>query len=126
MSRILRANQGGSGVKFVIIGCLLAVLLIGGVYLVQQRGEKVRLEQTIAQIEAEEAAAGQAAEPEEDYTPTDQSTDNATIQNSSTNTTSGDLPATGLDNVLYDALVMGCLSAALVALLASRKARHSL
>jgi len=48
MSKIRRADQGGSIVTFVIVGVVLAALLIGSVYYLKQRGDQVRKDQAIA------------------------------------------------------------------------------
>lgn len=37
-----RTNQGGSILAFVVVGVVLAVMVVGGVYLLRQRGEQAR------------------------------------------------------------------------------------
>ena len=48
MSAIRRTDQGGSIVTFIIVGVILAVGLIGTVYILKKHGEQVRKDQAIA------------------------------------------------------------------------------
>lgn len=42
-----RTNQGGSILTFVIVGVVLAAMVVGGVYLLRQRGEQARTPQPV-------------------------------------------------------------------------------
>ena len=45
---IRRTNQGGSVAQFVIVGIILAVVLIGAVYYLNQHSQQVRKDQQVA------------------------------------------------------------------------------
>lgn len=54
MNAIRRTDQGGSVATFIIIGVILALGLIGTVYVLKQHGEQVRKEQAIADSERQQ------------------------------------------------------------------------
>lgn len=64
MGTIRRTNQGGSVKTFIIIGVILAVGLIGTVYILKQRGDQVRKDQAIATYEQQKADEESAARSE--------------------------------------------------------------
>ena len=54
MNKARQANQGGSIVNFVIIGIILAASVLGAVYFINQHGDQVRDEQTVATSDSEQ------------------------------------------------------------------------
>lgn len=55
MKAIRKTDQGGSVASFIFIGVMLAVMLIGTIYFVKQRGEQVRRDQAIVKYDKEQA-----------------------------------------------------------------------
>ncbi len=106
MSKLQRTYKGGSIVNFVIIGVILSVLLIGGVYLIKQRGEQVRKEQAIADYEdqkkSEQKADNESEESKE--TETDEVTDDESTDGSTKEST--ELPQTGAGNNLAKSVAL--------------------
>lgn len=76
-----RTNQGGSVLAFVVVGVLLAGLVVGGVYLLRQRGEQARTAPPVAnKTDGDKQNQPQTpAKPTEDKKPADKPT--ATSQN---------------------------------------------
>jgi cytoskeletal protein RodZ len=107
-----RTNEGGSVVTFVIVGVVLAAVVAGGVYLVNQRGEDKRTNQPTPT--SQNQPSGQTSNPTTTPSPTQsqpkpntgsqapktgQSTTPTTGVNSSASTSDGHLPTTGpVDN----------------------------
>ncbi|HPF31332.1 MAG TPA: hypothetical protein PLO25_03440 [Candidatus Saccharibacteria bacterium] len=104
MNKSQRTYRGGSIVNFVVIGVVLSFLLIGGIYLVKQRGEQARKEQVIAELEKQEESE-QKNNTESDNSnskdlydtnkSTDSNSDNNTVSAPMTGTS--ELPQTGAD-----------------------------
>ena len=62
-----RTNQGGSVLTFVIVGVVLAAMVVGGVYLLRQRGEQARGSQpTVGQTDTNKQQGQPAAKPSEE------------------------------------------------------------
>lgn len=89
MRAIRRTNQGGSVKTFIIIGVILAVGLIGTVYILKQRGDQVRKDQAIATYEQQKAAEESATKSE--------NADESTVVNSGDVVIPGD-SVNGTDN----------------------------
>ncbi len=127
MSHVRRTNQGGSIVSVIIVGVLLVLGLIGGIYLLKQRGEQVRLDQaTVAadqQIIAENAqktAATVAVSDSAANTATRSATASATTANVITNNEE-DLPVTGPESLVIELIGVGVITAFMVSYLRSRR-----
>ena len=104
--------------KFIIVIVILGVLFIGAVQSVRQRGEQVRREQAIAQVEDKE----RTKETETSKNTTDnQANDKTNNSPDSSVATSDDLPATGATEVFINALALGCLMAGVSSYLLSAK-----
>jgi len=65
MNAIRRTDQGGSVATFIIIGVILALGLIGTVYVLKQHGEQVRKEQAIADSERQQDDKKETTKPKE-------------------------------------------------------------
>lgn len=65
-----RTNQGGSVLGFVIVGVVLAAMVVGGVYLMRQRGEQARSGQpVVGQTDTNKPQNQPADKPTEDKKP---------------------------------------------------------
>lgn len=98
MSEIRRTDQGGSIVTFIIVGVILALGLVGGIYALNKHGEQVRKDQAIAaadkQKAANEAAKSESTNNSEVVTSGDDKaaeSSNATVKNAQ------NLPTTGAE-----------------------------
>lgn len=103
-----RTNEGGSVVTFVIVGAVLAAVVAGGVYLVNQRGEDKRTNQPTPA--GQNQPSGQTPNPTTTPSPTQpqpkpntgsqapqtgQTSTPTTGVNSSAPASDGNLPTTG-------------------------------
>lgn len=113
-------HQAGSAVTFVIIAVILAVLTIGGVALVVQRGEQARKDAAaskLAEQEADDKKTQDDAKPTPAPSPTP-STDTPTPNDAD----NGALPATGPEQDFARTLVVALLVVALTSFVLSRRA----
>jgi cytoskeletal protein RodZ len=127
MSQIRRTNQGGSIVLVIIVGVLVVLGLIGGIYLLKQRGEQARLDQATAaanqQIAAENAkktAATVAASNSAANAATRSTAASAATANIRTDNEE-DLPVTGPESSALELIGIGALTAFVVGYLRSRR-----
>jgi len=97
-----RTNQGGSVLAFVIVGVVFAAMVVGGVYLLRQRGEQARTAPVIAQNNTDKQQpqpSGQPAEEKdkkpETNTPPAQTKPEAEKKPASESDTKPQIPATG-------------------------------
>ncbi|NCQ54173.1 hypothetical protein COV88_01650 [Candidatus Saccharibacteria bacterium CG11_big_fil_rev_8_21_14_0_20_41_19] len=96
MSEIRRTNQGGSIVTFIIIGAILAVALVGAVYMLKQHGDQVRKDEAIATADRLRADEDVAKSKDADNSGANESSGNAVNDGLGSNVTStSSLPATG-------------------------------
>ena len=115
MSVFNRANQGGvTVVGFIIVGVILAVLTLTGVYVLYQRGEQARRDRAIAVVDSQEQAAGentkpndQTAEPVKDDEPAPAQPEPAKAPTQ--------LPETGPADNLVNVLILAMLSTSITA-----------
>ncbi len=131
-----RTSQGGFLQTFIIIATILALITVGLVYFVKNRGETARREQAIAladQIASNDkpvaSASGSGAAVEDKSTVDSKATSSNDKESTpSTNETSRSLPVTGpAENVIVSILSLGVLSASAMYYFESRrKLKHSL
>ena len=124
MSHARRTNQGGSIVLVIIVGVLLGLALIGGIYLLKQRGEQARLDQATAaanqQMAAENAkktAATVAASDSAAARTTSASTNAASTRDNNKE----DLPVTGPESSALELIGVGVITAFGVSYLRSKR-----
>ena len=96
-----RTNQGGSVATFVVVGIILVAVLIGGIYLVNIRGQQARKSQEIATSETQKPVSTGSS-----TTNTSSNSSNSTQQTSTSSAqeessaseeaTSQNLPTTGV------------------------------
>lgn len=121
-----RSNQGGSILSFLIIGGILAVLLIGGAYFVQQRASRPATTPapTATQPSTQPGAQSNdkdkkvAEEPKKDAPAKE-----APKQDTTTQATppAAELPKTGAAETVSSVLGAGLLSGMIVAYVRSRR-----
>jgi cbb3-type cytochrome oxidase subunit 3 len=115
-----RTNQGGVTVLgFIIVGVVLALVTIGVVYALYQRGDQARRDQAIAVVEDQEQAADESLPPPDDTTsrqPTADANPAAGYTPSQT-----ELPATGPADDIHAAFVLAILTASITAYAMSRR-----
>ena len=91
---MVRTNQGGSVLGFVIIGGVLALLLIGGVYFVRQQSEAVP-DRGIAPTPTESQPREEQSTPTEETPPNNNENSNAEENASNARPQTGTLPGGG-------------------------------
>lgn len=102
MSKKLRVAQSGSSILFVIVGILLLVGLVGGVYIVRQRGEQARRDSAIAAVEQQT--------PTDDSKSTSNSDENPNVSTADQGADAQSLPVTGPDLEMVQAVGAGMLT----------------
>ena len=121
MSKIRWTRQGGSVVLFVIAGVLLTSFLVGGIYLLNDRGNRARRDQAIAVVDQQIVDNSSinnepeiTVEDHEDYgdVGVSQPQDDAEIE---------DLPVTGPESYIIESIIIGLSTATIVAYLKSRR-----
>ena len=122
MSKLTRANQGGVTVLgFIIVGVTLAIVTIGIVYTLYQRGELARRDQAIAVVEAQEKLARESTPPA-DVADDQPATSPAPSQPVSQPTPgSTELPATGPAQDITTGFMLAVLTASIIAYSMSRR-----
>lgn len=123
MSEIRRTNQGGSIVTFIIVGVILAVVLVGGVSYLRQRGEQVRKDQAIAAADQEKAAKDAARQSQNANNSESKGSSTGTVDdNSSGNSNSvKNLPVTGPEATIGALVAPFLLTFASVSYVSSRR-----
>jgi len=128
MSKIRRTNQGGSIVTFIIVGFILAVGLIGTVYLLKQHGDQVRKEQAIAvseQQKASEKTTKEATKSENTNKSgtagSSKGTTTSTSPEAATTGNSENLPTTGPESVIGEIVGIFLLTLAVTNYASSRR-----
>jgi hypothetical protein len=123
MSRIRRTNQGGSIVLFVVLGLVLTIGLIGGIYLLKNRSEQVRRDKAIAIID--EQTAKEKAKNEQQKAPEPQvKNDEVTVPGIdilNTNDIAKDLPVTGPEDNIVEIIGAGLLTFFALSYIKSRR-----
>ena len=140
---MVRTNQGGSILGFIVIGAVMAALLIGGVYLVRQnlipgvksgaeslqdssdstKPSKDETENAKNEGDQSTAQDGQASEP---AAGTEQATDKPRTQTGSGTISTTDLPETGPAGILLSGLFLSLVVAVTSAYIRSRGLASSL
>lgn len=119
MSRKLHSYQGGATLTVGIVGGVIALLLLGTIYFVVQRGQQLRQDQAIGEaeqiakqddpvVEAPAVVTSPAPQPE-----------------STTSTTTPqptELPNTGAESDIALIIMLGCVAGASVSYVMSRRA----
>jgi LPXTG-motif cell wall-anchored protein len=118
---MVRTNQGGSVLSFIVIGAILACLLIGGVFVVHHQ---VLRSQTGHQENKPLARHPQT--PDKTPVKTDDKMPDETQQQPSAQHEAAELPQTGSVGTMSVVLVLGLLSGMGVAYLRSRRQAHYL
>jgi predicted lipid-binding transport protein (Tim44 family) len=133
MKQTRRTKQGGSVATFVVVGLILVVTLIGGVYLVNIRGQQARNNQEIATSETKKPVSTDSSKSNNSTKETDgkeqiAAEDSAQTENVPTvQTESQDLPATGPEIQPIQLLGVYLLAVTLIAyILSSRRLNRSL
>jgi LPXTG-motif cell wall-anchored protein len=118
-----RANQGGVTVLgFIIVGVVLALVTVGAVYGLYQRGDRARRDQAIAVVEDQQQAAGDQAPAPEDATDDQPAVTPAPTQPVVEPTPApAELPATGPADTAMIMLVLAVLTASIAAYVGSRR-----
>ncbi|MGB4420267.1 MAG: hypothetical protein WBI29_00490 [Candidatus Saccharimonadales bacterium] len=110
----LRTKQGGSVANFVIVGIILALSLVGGLYYLKNYGAEVRKDVAIAEYEQEKSKTEDKAEDKEakvDSEKNNNKSEPETGVNEDINTSKEELPTTGPNN-FYNLLAIFFLSLA--------------
>ncbi len=95
-----RTNQGGSVISFVVIGVVLILMLIGTVYLMNQRSQQVRNDQAIATKNKQQTEKESTNSDKNDKSTTAQANENkdtSSTVNSAGTDLSQNIPASGSD-----------------------------
>ena len=95
-----RTNQGGSVISFVVIGVVLILMLIGTVYLMNQRSQQVRNDQAIATKNKQQTEKESTNSDTNNKSTTTQDNENngtTTTVNSAGSNVSQNIPASGSD-----------------------------
>lgn len=111
-----RTNQGGSVVAFVIVGVVLATVVSGGVYLVNQRNKDTSTQQPTTNQPADDSQQQEGNPTPQTQTPVPNNTQpNPTPSNQNPPTTgvtqNSQLPSTGPADTLLAVLALGSLTA---------------
>jgi hypothetical protein len=127
MSKIRRTKQGGSIVLFMVLGIILTIGLIGGIYLLKNRSEQVRRDKAIAIIE-EQAAKDNAKNEKQDVPEPEVKNEEVAISNITpvnNEEVAKDLPATGPESSIIETIGAGLLTFFALSYIKSRRpARH--
>lgn len=126
----MRTNQGGSVLSFVIIGAIVGLLLIGGVYVArQQTAQPEPLPPQTPIQKPETKKPSESKKQEKETTPSHSSTP----QSSSPQTapqpnppSTNNLPQTGSAENIGSLLILATLSATVISYTRSRRPRLSL
>jgi outer membrane biosynthesis protein TonB len=129
---MVRTDQGGSVLGFVVIGVVMAALLVGGVF-VMQRQNNPNPTPTPQQPTQQPAEQKPAEKPTEDKSkpqpapqPAPQQNQQAPSQLPSNNASSHEMPQTGPVETLASAIAILFISGALISYVRSRRQLASL
>ena len=126
MNQIRRTNQVGSIIPFIVVGVVLALGLIAGIYIVRQQGEQARQDQLIAVVNQQTATedGNDSNKPVPATNPTVEKTDNDAVVvpvAPVVSEESEDLPITGPELSIGELIGAGLLTTFLVSYLGSRR-----
>jgi predicted lysophospholipase L1 biosynthesis ABC-type transport system permease subunit len=116
MNKARRTNQGGSIATFVIVGVILAVVLVGGIYALGQHGRQVRKDQAIATV-AQQQTTNTPIESDNSEVVT---SGNSKTSSSSAKT-SQNLPVTGPELSISELIAVFLLAMTVTSYLSSRR-----
>jgi cell division protein FtsN len=133
---MVRTNQGGSILNFVIIGVILALLLVGGAYFVRQRSQLTADNGTSAPAPANPATPEEESAPENDTpapsTPAEEKDEQASREEAAPLTPAQpqtdeakELPETGPAETISAIFALGLVSYMTTAYVRSRRARNA-
>lgn len=131
---MVRTNQGGSVLGFVIIGGVLALLLIGGVYFARQQSEATSdrgISPTPAenQPREEQSAPNEETPPANENSSTEENAGNSQSQNETLpggGVSTSELPQTGPAETLVAILILAMLAGTSASYVRSRRVLRSL
>lgn len=130
---MVRTNQGGSILGFVIIGGVLALLLVGGVYFVRQQlttppsdTETSPQPQPEATPENNEGQGEQSPAPQPETTMPGQQEEQSEAQEALPGGGAGELPQTGPTETFAAVMIFFVLTATVTGYLRSRRQLRSL
>ena len=115
-----RTNQGGSVVTFVLVGVILAVGLIGAVYVLNKHGEQVRSDQTIAANEKKQTE-NKSKSSSSSYSANQASTSSDSTNSSTASVNSAKLPASGNELSVGNLMAVFLLASTATAYILSRR-----
>jgi LPXTG-motif cell wall-anchored protein len=124
-----RTNQGGSIATFVVVGLILTVVLIGGIYLLNKRGQQARNDQSIATSEttktkkpgATTSKPSESKTTQQETSGTNEATAKSDNESSSQESASDALPDTGAQDNPGQLLGLFALTIAVSAYFVSRR-----
>lgn len=122
---MVRTNQGGSVLSFIIIGVVLAGLLVGGVYIIRQQlavFEPTQPQEPTRQPETTQ----QPQKPEEHETPPNSTAPQTNQSMPASGSPAGTLPQTGPAEVVSALVAIGLSSGVILSYLRSRRPELSL
>lgn len=138
-----RTNQGGSILSFAVLGGVMALLLIGGVYVVRHNLAPLERESQVttsqngsssdrASNNDQPARPQDRDQPPETATPGNANNDKTSVENSATPAPAGNdqassgLPSTGPSSAFFAGLMLSGLIGLAIAYVQSRRTRASL
>ena len=119
MSRKLHSYQGGATLTVGIIGAVIALLLLGTIYFVVQRGQQLRQDQAIGEAEQIAKQEGPVIEAPAVATPPTPQPE-VTAPTSTPQPT--ELPTTGIESDVALVIMLGCVAGTTVSYVMSRRA----
>ena len=127
MAGTRRTNQGGSVATFVVVGLILAVTLVGAIYLVKIRSQQARNNQEIATSETKKPASTNSStsngstKSSESSQSSDTSDSQADNNNTAVSASNEDLPKTGPGMDLLQLVGIYMLASSSTAYILSRR-----
>jgi len=119
VSRKLHSYQGGATLTVGIVGAVIALLLLGTIYFVVQRGQQLRQDQAIGeaeQIAKQDSPVVEAPAVVTPSVPKPESTAPTTTPQPI------ELPTTGAESDIALIIMLGCVTGAFVSYVMSRRA----
>lgn len=114
---MVRTNQGGSIISFIVIGAVLAALLVGGVYFLNQH------QQSTSTPSAQSPRSDQSNQPRPE---SEKEESQALAPDTSSQHATTQLPSTGAKETLGTLLSVGLISGVSISYVRSRRSHLSL
>lgn len=108
-------------VKFIVVTIAIGIFFVGGLQLVNQRGERIRHEQTAAQTDKDKKVEKEESSKPSNKAANDQANNNESNLQDNSEVNSENLPVTGTGNLFIHMLALGCLTATMSAYFLSTK-----